>query len=158
MKRRANPWGKSGALVGIAMVLSAVFVPMAFFGGTTGAIYRQFSITIVSAMVLSVLVAMILTPALCATLLKPLHKGEQHGQRGFFGWFNRTFNRNAERYEKGVAKILHRSLRWILIYVLLLGGMVFLFCVSPPPFYRKKIGACSLRLSSYRAALRNNRP
>ncbi|ELG7814156.1 efflux RND transporter permease subunit [Salmonella enterica subsp. enterica serovar Montevideo] len=113
-----------GALVGIAMVLSAVFVPMAFFGGTTGAIYRQFSITIVSAMVLSVLVAMILTPALCATLLKPLHKGEQHGQRGFFGWFNRTFNRNAERYEKGVAKILHRSLRWILIYVLLLGGMV----------------------------------
>ncbi|TGD93582.1 hypothetical protein C9F07_10770, partial [Salmonella enterica subsp. enterica serovar Poona] len=62
-------------------------------------------------------------PALCATLLKPLHKGEQHGQRGFFGWFNRTFNRNAERYEKGVAKILHRSLRWILIYVLLLGGM-----------------------------------
>ncbi|RFM78513.1 efflux RND transporter permease subunit, partial [Salmonella enterica] len=118
----------------IAMVLSAVFVPMAFFGGTTGAIYRQFSITIVSAMVLSVLVAMILTPALCATLLKPLHKGEQHGQRGFFGWFNRTFNRNAERYEKGVAKILHRSLRWILIYVLLLGGMVFLFLRLPTSF------------------------
>ncbi|EAA3003508.1 hydrophobe/amphiphile efflux-1 family RND transporter, partial [Salmonella enterica subsp. enterica] len=123
-----------GALVGIAMVLSAVFVPMAFFGGTTGAIYRQFSITIVSAMVLSVLVAMILTPALCATLLKPLNKGEQHGQRGFFGWFNRTFNRNAERYEKGVAKILHRSLRWILIYVLLLGGMVFLFLRLPTSF------------------------
>lgn len=93
-----------GALVGIAMVLSAVFIPMAFFGGTTGAIYRQFSITIVSAMVLSVLVAMILTPALCATLLKPLHKGEHHGQTGFFGWFNRMFNRNAERYEKGVAR------------------------------------------------------
>ncbi len=107
---------------------------MTFFGGTTGAIYRQFSITIVSAMVLSVLVAMILTPALCATLLKPLHKGEQHGQRGFFGWFNRTFNRNAERYEKGVAKILHRSLRWILIYVLLLGGMVFLFLRLPTSF------------------------
>lgn len=85
-------------------------------------------------MVLSVLVAMILTPALCATLLKPLHKGEQHGQRGFFGWFNRTFNRNAERYEKGVAKILHRSLRWILIYVLLLGGMVFLFLRLPTSF------------------------
>lgn len=64
------------------MVLSAVFIPMAFFGGTTGAIYRQFSITIVSAMVLSVLVALILTPALCATILKPLHKGEQHGQKG----------------------------------------------------------------------------
>lgn len=108
------------------MVLSAVFVPMAFFGGTTGAIYRQFSITIVAAMVLSVLVAMILTPALCATLLKPLKKGEHHGQKGFFAWFNQMFNRNAERYEKGVAKILHRSLRWIVIYVLLLGGMVFL--------------------------------
>ena len=116
-----------GALVGIAMVLSAVFVPMAFFGGSTGAIYRQFSITIVAAMVLSVLVAMILTPALCATLLKPLKKGEHHGQKGFFAWFNQMFNRNAERYEKGVAKILHRSLRWIVIYVLLLGGMVFLF-------------------------------
>ena len=123
-----------GALVGIAMVLSAVFVPMAFFGGTTGAIYRQFSITIVSAMVLSVLVAMILTPALCCTLLKPLHKGEQHGQRGFFGWFNRTFNRNAQRYESGVAKILHRSLRWILIYVLLLGGVVFIFLRLPSSF------------------------
>ncbi|GDX04938.1 multidrug efflux RND transporter permease AcrD [Buttiauxella sp. A111] len=123
-----------GALVGIAMVLSAVFVPMAFFGGTTGAIYRQFSITIVSAMVLSVLVAMILTPALCATLLKPLHKGEHHGQKGFFGWFNRMFNRNAERYETRVGKILAHSLRWILIYVLLIGGMVFLFLRLPTSF------------------------
>ena len=123
-----------GALVGIAMVLSAVFVPMAFFGGTTGAIYRQFSITIVAAMVLSVLVAMILTPALCATLLKPVHKGEQHGQTGFFGWFNRMFNRSAARYESGVAKILHRSLRWVLIYALLLGGMVFLFLRLPTSF------------------------
>ncbi|HKM98840.1 MAG TPA: multidrug efflux RND transporter permease AcrD [Buttiauxella sp.] len=123
-----------GALVGIAMVLSAVFVPMAFFGGTTGAIYRQFSITIVSAMVLSVLVAMILTPALCATLLKPLHKGEQHGQKGFFGWFNRMFNRNAARYETRVGKILAHSLRWILIYVLLIGGMVFLFLRLPTSF------------------------
>lgn len=123
-----------GALVGIAMVLSAVFVPMAFFGGTTGAIYRQFSITIVSAMVLSVLVAMILTPALCATILKPLHKGEHHGQKGFFGWFNRMFNRNAQRYESGVGKILAHSLRWILIYVLLIGGMVFLFLRLPTSF------------------------
>ena len=123
-----------GALVGIAMVLSAVFVPMAFFGGTTGAIYRQFSITIVAAMVLSVLVAMILTPALCATLLKPLHKGEQHGQKGFFGAFNRVFNRSAARYERGVANILHRSLRWVVIYVLLLGGMVFLFLRLPTSF------------------------
>jgi multidrug efflux pump len=123
-----------GALVGIAMVLSAVFIPMAFFGGTTGAIYRQFSITIVSAMVLSVLVAMILTPALCATLLKPIQKGELHGQKGFFGWFNRMFDRNASRYESSVGKILHRSLRWIMIYVLLLGGMVFLFMHLPTSF------------------------
>lgn len=123
-----------GALVGIAMVLSAVFVPMAFFGGTTGAIYRQFSITIVSSMVLSVLVAMILTPALCATLLKPLHKGEHHGQKGFFGWFNSMFNRNADRYENGVGKILARSARWIAVYVLLLGGMVFMFLRLPTSF------------------------
>jgi multidrug efflux pump len=123
-----------GALVGIAMVLSAVFVPMAFFGGTTGAIYRQFSITIVSGMVLSVLVAMILTPALCSTLLKPLHKGELHGQKGFFGVFNRVFDRNAHRYETVVGKILHRSLRWILLYVLLIGGMVFLFLRLPTSF------------------------
>ena len=123
-----------GALVGIAMVLSAVFIPMAFFGGTTGAIYRQFSITIVSAMVLSVLVAMILTPALCATLLKPMKKGEEHGKKGFFGWFNRMFNRNASRYETAVGKILHRSLRWIAIYALLLGGMVFMFLRIPTSF------------------------
>ena len=122
-----------GALVGIAMVLSAVFVPMAFFGGTTGAIYRQFSITIVAAMVLSVLVAMILTPALCATLLKPVKPGESHERTGFFGWFNRTFNRSASRYETFVGKILHRSLRWML-YVLLLGGMVFLFLHLPTSF------------------------
>ncbi len=123
-----------GALVGIAMVLSAVFIPMAFFGGTTGAIYRQFSITIVSAMVLSVLVALILTPALCATILKPLHKGEQHGQKGFFGWFNRMFNRNAARYESAVGGVLHRSLRWMMIYVVLLGGMVWLFMHLPTSF------------------------
>ncbi len=82
----------TGALVGIALVLSAVFVPMAFFGGSTGAIYRQFSLTIVSAMVLSVLVALILTPALCATLLKPMKHGEFGAKRGFFGWFNRAFD------------------------------------------------------------------
>ncbi|HCI6868526.1 TPA: efflux RND transporter permease subunit, partial [Klebsiella variicola subsp. variicola] len=123
-----------GALVGIAMVLSAVFVPMAFFGGTTGAIYRQFSITIVAAMILSVLVAMILTPALCATLLKPVKPGESHERKGFFGWFNRTFNRSASRYETFVGKILHRSLRWMQIYVVLLGGMVFLFLHLPTSF------------------------
>ncbi|MEE3651566.1 MULTISPECIES: multidrug efflux RND transporter permease AcrD [unclassified Brenneria] len=123
-----------GALVGIALVLSAVFVPMAFFGGTTGAIYRQFSITIVSSMILSVLVAMILTPALCATLLKPLTKGQHHGRKGFFGWFNRHFNRGAARYEQGVAKILVRSGRWMLLYLAVIGIMALLFIRLPTSF------------------------
>src|SRR5882672_2329595 len=91
----------TGALVGIALVLSAVFVPMAFFGGSTGVIYRQFSITIVSAMALSVLVAIVLTPALCATMLKPLEAGHGHEKRGFFGWFNRGFDRSANGYARG---------------------------------------------------------
>ncbi|TKJ93738.1 multidrug efflux RND transporter permease AcrD [Erwinia persicina] len=123
-----------GALVGIALVLSAVFIPMAFFGGTTGAIYRQFSVTIVSAMVLSVLVAMILTPALCATLLKPLAKGHHHGRRGFFGGFNRLFNRSAERYERGVGKILAKGGRWLVLYVALLAVMALLFIRLPTSF------------------------
>ncbi|HEY0207469.1 multidrug efflux RND transporter permease AcrD [Acerihabitans sp.] len=123
-----------GALVGIALVLSAVFVPMAFFGGTTGAIYRQFSVTIVSAMVLSVLVAMILTPALCATLLKPVPANHQHAQRGFFGWFNRWFDRGTERYQRGVTRILQRAARWLLLYGLLLAGMAFLFLHLPTSF------------------------
>ncbi|MDQ1213969.1 multidrug efflux RND transporter permease AcrD [Pantoea anthophila] len=123
-----------GALVGIALVLSAVFVPMAFFGGTVGAIYRQFSITIVSAMVLSVLVAMILTPALCATLLRPVAQGEQYAARGFFGWFNRHFNRNTDRYERGVAAILRRGGRWLLLYLGIIGLMAFLFLRLPTSF------------------------
>lgn len=123
-----------GALVGIALVLSAVFVPMAFFGGTTGAIYRQFSVTIVSAMVLSVLVAMILTPALCSTLLKPLAQGHHHGRRGFFGWFNRMFNSHAQRYQRGVARILARGGRWLLLYLALIAVMALLFVRLPTSF------------------------
>ena len=87
----------SGALIGVAMVLSAVFVPMAFSGGAVGAIYRQFSLTIVAAMILSVLVALILTPALCATILKPIAKGDHSINTGFFGWFNRTFERGRDQ-------------------------------------------------------------
>ncbi len=127
-----------GALVGIALVLSAVFVPMAFFGGTTGAIYRQFSVTIVAAMVLSVLVALILTPALCATLLKPLPANHQHGRKGFFGWFNRHFDQGAERYQRGVTRILQRSAGWLLLYGLLLAGMAFLFLRLPTSFLPKE--------------------
>ena len=105
----------TGALIGIALVLSAVFVPMAFFGGSTGAIYRQFSLTIVSAMLLSVVVALILTPALCATLLKPVAKGHSLQKRGFFGWFNRTFERNADTYRNCVGHVLKRAGRVSLI-------------------------------------------
>ncbi|QHQ19760.1 multidrug efflux RND transporter permease AcrD [Pectobacterium brasiliense] len=123
-----------GALVGIALVLSAVFVPMTFFGGTTGAIYRQFSITIVTSMILSVLVAMILTPALCATLLKPLAKGQHHGRKGFFGWFNRSFTRTSLKYERGVGKILISSGRWLLLYMGIIGVMAFLFFRLPTSF------------------------
>ena len=85
----------TGALVGIALVLAAVFIPMAFFGGSTGVIYRQFSITMASAMLLSVSVALILSPALCATLLKPIEKGSHGATTGFFGWFNRGFDRGS---------------------------------------------------------------
>ncbi|XYQ54556.1 multidrug efflux RND transporter permease AcrD [Pectobacterium carotovorum] len=123
-----------GALVGIALVLSAVFVPMAFFGGTTGAIYRQFSITIVTSMILSVLVAMTLTPALCATLLKPLAKGQHHGRKGFFGWFNQSFTRTSLKYERGVGKILISSGRWLLLYMGIIGIMTFLFFRLPTSF------------------------
>ncbi|MEX5410030.1 efflux RND transporter permease subunit [Atlantibacter hermannii] len=124
-----------GALVGIAMVLSAVFIPMAFFGGSTGAIYRQFSITIVSAMVLSVLVALILTPALCATMLKPIAKGDHgEGKKGFFGWFNRMFDKSTHHYTDSVGNILRSTGRYLLLYLLIVGGMAFLFIKLPSSF------------------------
>ncbi|MCK9815213.1 efflux RND transporter permease subunit [Pseudomonas sp. MAFF 302046] len=118
----------TSALIGIALVLSAVFIPMAFFAGSTGIIYRQFSVTIVSAMVLSVLVAMTLTPALCATLLKT-SDAQGHGTRGgFFGWFNRSFERSAGRYQGLVDRILQRGGRSLLLYgvILLVMGVGYL--------------------------------
>jgi HAE1 family hydrophobic/amphiphilic exporter-1/multidrug efflux pump len=124
----------SGALVGIAMVLSAVFVPMAFFSGSTGAIYRQFSITIVAAMALSVLVALILTPALCATMLKPVDKGHLLKRRGFSGWFNRSFEKGKVGYRKSVGFIAVRSLRFFVVYLVIVGGMVFVFKQLPTSF------------------------
>ncbi|RJT44629.1 multidrug efflux RND transporter permease subunit AcrB [Rahnella woolbedingensis] len=123
-----------GALVGIAMVLSAVFIPMAFFGGSTGVIYRQFSITIVSAMVLSVLVAMILTPALCATMLKPVAKGEHHEKKGFFGWFNKKFDQSTHHYTDSIGNILRSTGRYLVIYLLIVVGMAFLFIRLPTSF------------------------
>ncbi|WP_407437290.1 efflux RND transporter permease subunit [Lelliottia sp.] len=122
-----------GALVGIAMVLSAVFIPMAFFGGSTGAIYRQFSLTIVSAMALSVLVALILTPALCATLLKPASE-EHHAKSGFFGWFNTLFDKSVDHYSNSVSGILRKTGRYLVVYVLIVGGMAVLFLRLPTSF------------------------
>lgn len=122
-----------GALVGIAMVLSAVFIPMAFFGGSTGAIYRQFSITIVSAMALSVLVALILTPALCATLLKPVDP-QAHEKTGFFGWFNKKFNQSAHHYTDSVSNILRSTGRYLLLYLIIVVGMAVLFLRLPTSF------------------------
>jgi multidrug efflux pump len=122
----------TGALVGIAMVLAAVFLPMAFFGGSTGVIYRQFSITIATAMGLSVLTAIFFTPALCATLLKP-HKPGQ-GTRGFFGWFNRGFDRTNRVYARGVGASLRRPFRMLVIYAALLVGLGVMFLRLPGGF------------------------
>ncbi len=123
----------TGALVGIALVLSAVFLPMAFLGGSTGVIYRQFSVTIVSAMVLSVLVALILTPALCASLLKP--KKQEHSQlRGPFGWFNRGFDWTNKRYTGGLGRMISGSVWSMLTFVILAGTMVFFFTKLPTGF------------------------
>ncbi|WP_312179560.1 efflux RND transporter permease subunit [Pantoea sp. CTOTU46764] len=123
-----------GALVGIALVLSAVFIPMAFFGGSTGVIYRQFSITIVSAMALSVLVALILTPALCATLLKPVPKGTHGKTTGFFGWFNRVFDKSTNHYVDSVGHIVRSTGRYLLIYLVIVVGMAYLFLKLPTSF------------------------
>ncbi|ECK4886910.1 efflux RND transporter permease subunit [Salmonella enterica] len=123
-----------GALVGIAMVLSAVFIPMAFFGGSTGAIYRQFSITIVSAMALSVLVALILTPALCATLLKPVSAEHHEKKSGFFGWFNTRFDHSVNHYTNSVSGIVRNTGRYLIIYLFIVVGMAVLFLRLPTSF------------------------
>ena len=127
-----------GALVGIGVVLSAVMLPMAFFDGSTGVIYRQFSITIVSAMVLSVLVALIFTPALCATLLQPIDKDAHHNAKGplggFFNWFNRTFNKGVDRYENGIRRVLNNRFIFILAFLGVLVGMGYMFKKLPTAF------------------------
>ena len=123
-----------GALVGIAMVLSAVFIPMAFFGGSTGAIYRQFSITIVSAMALSVLVALILTPALCATLLKSVSAEHHEKKSGFFGWFNAKFDHSVNHYTNSVSGIVRKTGRYLVVYLIIVIGMAVLFMRLPTSF------------------------
>ncbi|MFQ6757244.1 MAG: efflux RND transporter permease subunit [Deltaproteobacteria bacterium] len=128
----------TSALWGIATVLTAVFLPMAFFGGSTGVIYRQFSITIISSMILSVLVAMILTPALCATLLKPVPKGHEACESGwycpFFRWFNKWFDRRRDQYERLVSRSFAKPVRYLVVYGLIVVVMAFLFLRLPTAF------------------------
>jgi multidrug efflux pump len=128
----------TSALWGIATVLAAVFLPMAFFGGSTGVIYRQFSITIISAMILSVLLAMTLTPALCATLLKPVAKGHTAGEsgwfKGFFRWFNKWFDRRREQYERIVGRSFGKPVRYLLIYGVIVAAMAIFFLRLPTAF------------------------
>jgi len=124
----------TGAIIGITLVLIAVFIPMAFFGGAVGAIYRQFSLSMVSAMVFSALMALSLTPALCATMLKPVEAGHHHAKTGIFGWFNRGFASTASHYQGWVAKILTRTGRFMLIFVALLGIVAWLYVRLPSSF------------------------
>ena len=128
----------TSALWGIATVLTAVFLPMAFFPGSTGVIYRQFSITIISAMILSVMVAMILTPALCATILKPVEKGHRSGETGWFSWFFRYFNRAFEfcrhNYEGIVGRSFGKPVRYLLLYGAIVAVMIFFFMRLPTSF------------------------
>jgi multidrug efflux pump len=124
----------TGALVGVAVVLSAVFVPVAFSGGSVGAIYRQFSLTIVSAMLLSVFVALSLTPALCVLILKPVSKGADASKRGFFGGFNRAFDSGRDKYVSGIRRVINRFDRWLLIYAALIIAVGLLFVRLPAGF------------------------
>ncbi|MFC0444898.1 efflux RND transporter permease subunit [Pseudidiomarina halophila] len=122
----------TGALIAIGLVMAAVFVPMAFFGGSTGAVYRQFSITIISAMALSVMVAIIFSPALCATILKPVDHEKQN--KGILGAFNRGLNRLIERYTDSVQSIIKRSVRFIFIYLALVVVLGIMFVRMPSSF------------------------
>jgi hydrophobe/amphiphile efflux-1 (HAE1) family protein len=127
----------TGALVGIGLVLAAVFGPMAFFGGSTGIIYRQFSITLITAMLLSVVVALILTPSLCVTFLRPVEKGKETGwapTRGFFRWFDRSFDKLRDRYQALVGHVLGKALRYGVIYAVLVAGVGWMFMRLPSAY------------------------
>ncbi|QGZ63558.1 efflux RND transporter permease subunit [Paraburkholderia acidisoli] len=123
----------TGALVGVTTVLTAVFIPMAFFSGSTGAIYRQFSVTIVSAMVLSVILAMTLTPALCASLLNPAAVAHEE-RRGLLGAFNRFFSKSNARYSASLAGVVAKPLRWMLGYGLIAGVVGILYVTLPSSY------------------------
>ncbi len=122
------------AIIGITVTLVSVFLPMAFFGGSVGNIYRQFALVMVSAMLFSVFLALSLTPALCATLLKPIKAGAHLEKRGFFGWFNRGFKATTHGYESTVARLLKRTGRMLLIFALLVGVVALMFTRLPHSF------------------------
>jgi multidrug efflux pump len=124
----------TGAIIGITLVLVAVFIPMAFMQGSVGVIYQQFSLSMATSILFSAFLALTLTPALCATLLKPVAKGEHHEKTGFFGWFNRRFERLTERYQGWVAYALKRTGRYLLIYGVLLIGLGLAFSRLPSSF------------------------
>ncbi len=124
----------TGALIAISLVLTAVFIPMAFFGGSVGAIYRQFSLSLVASMAFSVFLAMSLTPALCASLLPPVERGHHFEKRGFWGWFNREFAATTHRYEGWIGRILGRAPRYMLLYLAIVGVVAWLFMRLPSAF------------------------
>jgi multidrug efflux pump len=124
----------TGAIIGITLVLIAVFLPMALFGGAVGAIYRQFSLSMVSSMVFSALMALTLTPALCATLLKQVEAGHHHEKKGFFGWFNRKFHRTANGYQSTISRILGKSTRYMVVYGLIVVCVALLYARMPSAF------------------------
>src|SRR5258706_8291872 len=124
----------TGALIGITLVLTAVFIPMAFFSGSVGTIYRQFSLSLVSSMLFSVFLAMSLTPALCATLLTPVLKGHKHEKRGFFGWFNRAFAKSTTRYQSFVGRMLKHSWMFMLVFVAIILLVGFFYTHLPSSF------------------------
>ncbi|MEX5829576.1 efflux RND transporter permease subunit [Ralstonia solanacearum] len=124
----------TGAIIGITLVLMAVFIPMAFFSGSVGAIYRQFSLSMVASIFFSALMALTLTPALCSTLLKPIEKGSHHEKKGFFGWFNRMFTSTTNHYQSLVERVLKKTFRYMVIYGALIGAVVVLFMRLPSSF------------------------
>ena len=124
----------SGAIIGVTVALISVFVPLAFFAGSVGNIYRQFSAVMVASIAFSAFMALSLTPALCATLLKPVEAGHHHEKTGFFGWFNRGFTRTAKGYEGWVARILKRSGRFMLIYLAIIVAVGWLYMRLPTSF------------------------
>jgi multidrug efflux pump len=124
----------SGAIIGVTVVLISVFVPLAFFAGSVGNIYRQFSAVMGISIAFSALMALSLTPALCATLLLPMEKGQQHAKTGFFGAFNRGFSRTAKGYERGVARMLPRAARYLVIYVAIVGAAAVVYQRLPTSF------------------------